>query len=392
MKKTFRLIALILSVLIMLCGCGTNVNEQSVPTMAEVEKNSEIRITFMGCGDNITYVGNVLEAQENAIDGGRTYNFKPTYENVLSKIEAADISFINQETVMAGEGYPIKYYPTFNSPQDLGYDVVEMGFDVVNIATNHMLDMGTGGLENTIAFWKHMDCFMIGGYENEEDFNTVRIYEKDGIKIAFLSFTYATNGISKPASSKLVIPYIDDEDMVSQIESAKQQADLIFVSMHWGNEGAFKPSDEQKRVAQLIADSGADAIIGHHPHVIQPVDWLTGKDGNKTLCVYSLGNFVAEQAYDYNMVGGIIEFDIVSENGEAYIENPVFTPTMYHFEKNFRGNKVYYLYDYRKELANKHAVSNYYGNSMSYERLYKYVTDTIDKEFLPTEFAEKYCE
>ncbi len=392
MKKTFRLIALILSVLIMLCGCGTNVNEQSVPTMAEVEKNSEIRITFMGCGDNITYVGNVLEAQENAIDGGRTYNFKPTYENVLSKIEAADISFINQETVMAGEGYPIKYYPTFNSPQDLGYDVVEMGFDVVNIATNHMLDMGAGGLENTIAFWKHMDCFMIGGYENEEDFNTVRIYEKDGIKIAFLSFTYATNGISKPASSKLVIPYIDDEDIVSQIESAKQQADLIFVSIHWGNEGAFKPSDEQKRVAQLIADSGADAIIGHHPHVIQPVDWLTGKDGNKTLCVYSLGNFVAEQAYDYNMVGGIIEFDIVSENGEAYIENPVFTPTMYHFEKNFRGNKVYYLYDYTKELANKHAVSNYYGNSMSYERLYKYVTDIIDKEFLPTEFAEKYCE
>ncbi|MBQ7953652.1 MAG: CapA family protein, partial [Clostridia bacterium] len=227
---------------------------------------------------------------------------------------------------MAGEGYPIKYYPTFNSPQDLGYDVVEMGFDVVNIATNHMLDIGANGLLKTIDFWKNMDCFMIGGYENEEDFNTVRIYEKDGIKIAFLSFTYATNGILKPASSKLVIPYIDDEDMVSQIESAKQQADLIFVSMHWGSEGAFKPSDEQKRVAQLIADSGADAIIGHHPHVIQPVDWLTGKDGNKTLCVYSLGNFVAEQAYDYNMVGGIIEFDIVSENGETYIENPVFTP------------------------------------------------------------------
>ncbi|MBQ7953653.1 MAG: hypothetical protein IJ332_02780 [Clostridia bacterium] len=96
MKKFISILALILSVLIMLCGCGTNVNEQSVPAMAEVEKNSEIRITFMGCGDNITYVGNVMEAQENAIDGGRTYNFKPTYENILSKIENADIAFINQ--------------------------------------------------------------------------------------------------------------------------------------------------------------------------------------------------------------------------------------------------------------------------------------------------------
>ncbi len=391
MKKSFKLLALILAVLFTLCGCGANVEQQSVPAMAEVEQNKEIRLTFMGCGDNITYVGNVIEAQENAIDGGRTHNFKPTYEYVLSKIEGADIAFINQETVMAGEGYPIRYYPTFNSPQDLGYDVEEMGFDVVNIATNHMLDMGAGGLEKTIDFWKNMDVFMIGGYENREDFENIRIYEEQGVKIAFLSFTYATNGISKPASSELVIPYINDEDIISQIESAKAQADMVFVSMHWGDEGAFKPNSEQKRVAQLIADSGADAIIGHHPHVIQPVEWLTGKDGNKTLCVYSLGNFVAEQAYDYNMVGGIIEFDIVSENGNAYIENPVFTPTMYHFEKNFRGNKVYYLQDYTKELANKHAVSNYYGNSMSYERLYKYVTDTIDAEFLSTEFAEKYC-
>lgn len=393
MKKTFRILALILAVLFALCGCGANVEEQSSPVMSEVEEDSEIRLTFMGCGDNITYVGNVREAQENAIEGGRKHNFKPTYEYVLPKVENADIAFINQETVMAGEGYPVTYYPTFNSPQDLGYDVEEMGYDVVNIATNHMLDMGAGGLSKTIDFWKDMDVFMIGGYEDQEDFETIRIYEEQGIKIAFLSFNYGTNGIPLPSSSDIVIPYIDDEDIVSQIESAKEQADMVFVSMHWGDEGAFKPNDEQKRVAQLIADSGADVIIGHHPHVIQPVEWLEGKEGNKTLCVYSLGNFVAEQAYDYNMVGGIIEFEIIKKNDEKpYIENPVFTPTMYHFEKNFRGNKVYYLQDYTKELANKHAVSNYYGNKMSYDRLYKYVTDTIDKEFLPKEFAEKYCE
>lgn len=392
MKNTVKILALILSTLFIICGCGANVDEQAVTTMTEVEQNQEIRITFMGCGDNITYEGNLADAMANAIDGGRTYNFKPTYENVLYKIQNADIAFINQETVMAGVGYPISCYPAFNSPQDLGLDVVELGFDVVNIATNHMLDMGANGFLKTIEFWKKQDCLMIGGYENQEDFENIRIYEEQGIKIAFLSFNYGTNGISLPASSDIKIPCIDDEDIISQIKSAKEKADMVFVSMHWGDEGVFKPNDEQKRVAQLIADCGADVIIGHHPHVIQPVEWLTGKDGNKTLCIYSLGNFVAEQAYDYNIVGGIIEFEIVKKNDEKpYIENSVFTPTVCHFEAGLRNNKVYCLHEYTAELANKHAVKNYYGHTISLERLLKYVTDTIDKDFLANDFADKYC-
>lgn len=249
MKKIFRLLAIILSVMVMICGCGTD-TEQPVPAVTgNVQQDVEKRLTFIGCGDNITYVGNVLEAQENAVEGGREHNFKPTYEYILPKIESADIAFINQETVMCGEGYPISYYPMFNSPQGLGYDVLEMGFDVVNIATNHMLDMGANGLAKTIEFWKSQDCLMIGGYENAEDYNTVRILEKDGIKIAFLSYNYGTNGISKPSTSELVIPYINDVPIVTHIESAKQQADLVFVSMHWGDEGAFSPNSEQKRVA-----------------------------------------------------------------------------------------------------------------------------------------------
>lgn len=394
MKNTVKILTLLLSVLLILCGCSTAVEQEiAVPTATQETPTSEVRITFMGCGDNITYEGNLAQARENAVDGGRTYNFKPTYENVLSKIQNADIAFINQETVMAGDGYPISCYPTFNSPQDLGYDVVELGFDVVNIATNHMLDMGTNGLSKTMEFWKNQDVLMIGGYENKEDFENIRIYEEQGVKIAFLSFNYGTNGIPLSASSDIKIPYIDDEDIVSQIKSAKQKADMVFVSMHWGDEGAFKPNDEQKRIAQMIADNGADVIIGHHPHVIQPVEWLDGKDGNKTLCVYSLGNFVAEQAYDYNALGGIIEFEIVKKNNEKpYIENPVFTPTVCHFEAGLKNNKVYYLHDYSPELASKHAVSTYYGHTISLERLIKYTTDTIDKEFLAKEFADKYCE
>jgi len=351
-----------------------------MPPSEPIENNAR-EISFIACGDNITY--GTKDARSKAVPGGRSLNFKPQYARVAEKIANADISFINQECVMAGEGYPIRYYPMFNVPQELGLDLVELGYDVINIATNHMLDAGTSGLEATIDFWEEQDVLMIGGYRNEEDFDNIRILEKDGIKFAFLSYTYATNGLVKASSSPLVIPYINDEDIIRQTALARDTADFIFVSMHWGDEYTFKPNAEQKRVAQLLADCGVDAIIGHHPHVIQPVEWLEGKNGNKTLCVYSLGNFVAEQDHDYSMVGGILELSIVSINGgKPYIEKAIFNPTVFHFTGDFYTNVVYPMEEYTPALASIHGVRTYYGNRLDYSTLINYAKDTISEEFL----------
>ncbi|MFA7637207.1 MAG: CapA family protein [Monoglobales bacterium] len=381
MNKTVRLISLFLIAVMVLSSCGQKNDEQTA--IAKIEK----RVSFVGCGDNIIYVGNIRDAEHNAIEGGRKYNFKPTFERVAEKIKNADISFINQETLMCGEGYEISFYPCFNSPQDLGYDLVELGFDVVGIANNHMLDKGSAGLAETIKFWKSQPCLMIGGYENEEDYSKIRVTTVNDIPIAFLSYTYGTNGITKNPASPLVIPYIEDDVIKGHIAAAKEVSDFIMVSIHWGNEDQFMYSDEQKRVAQLIADAGADAIIGHHPHVIQPIEWLTGAGGNKTLCVYSLGNFAAEQAYQYNMVGGMIEFDIVKvDDGKPYIENPVFQPTVYHYNKNLMSNTIYYMEDYTPELAAKHSVSTFFGNTFDFDTLYEYLYQTIPPEFLPEEY------
>lgn len=253
------------------------------------------KISFVGCGDNIIYYGNVRDAKSLA-QNGKEYDFTPVYSEVRDIVENADIAFINQETVMDSTK-PLSYYPTFNSPTQAGIDLLEVGYDVINIANNHMLDKGASGLENTIKFWKEQDCLMIGGYENAEDYDTVRALEKNGIKLSFLSYTYATNGITKSASSPLAIPYINDDDIIRQTAKAKEESEFLIVSIHWGDEGAFIPNAEQQRVAQLLSDCGVDVIIGHHPHVIQKTEWLTGRNGNKTLCVYSLGNFAAEQAY-----------------------------------------------------------------------------------------------
>ncbi|MBP3580726.1 MAG: CapA family protein [Clostridia bacterium] len=362
-----------------------DLNSNTEQTPQQEPEIIEYRTSFIGCGDNIIY--GTKDARSKAIPGGRELNYKPHYAPVAHIIENADIAFINQETVMCGEGYQLSFYPLFNSPQDVGYDLVELGFDVVNIATNHMLDKGAKGLLKTIEFWKSLDTLMIGGYENKEDFDNIRVLEKDGLKIAFLAYTYGTNGLTKDPYSNVIIPYINDEDIIRQTALAKQKADLVFVSVHWGVEGAFTPNSEQIRVAQLFADNGVDVILGHHPHVIQPVEWLEGKDGNKTLCVYSLGNFMAEQDYDYNMVGGIITFDIVHSTAfKPYIDNVIFVPTVFHFTSNFMTNEVYRMEDYTPQLASVHGVKLYYGHKLTYDGLLKYATDTIDEQFLPDFF------
>lgn len=402
MKTKIKFYVLILVVLLCSVSCVESIdNQQKIApgisnAMAVPEKQVESEkpdiiekhISFIGCGDNIIY--GTKDAKRNAIGTEKNLNFTPYYNGVADIIQNADIAFINQETLMCGEGFSLSYYPLFNSPQQVGYDLIELGYDVINIANNHMLDKGADGLSKTIEFWKKQDVLMIGGYENEKDFDNIRILEKNGLKIAFLSYTYATNGLSKHAGSPIVIPYINDEDIIRQTALANSVADFVFVSVHWGDEGSFTPNDEQYRVAKLFADNGVDVILGHHPHVIQPVEWIDGASGNRTLCVYSLGNFMAQQDFAYNMVGGIIGFDIVyTDYSEPHIENPVFTPTVFHFTGDFYNNNVYKMEDYTQALAATHGVKTYYGRSISYDILKGYVDKTIDKEFLPDFFRNE---
>ena len=156
--------------------------------------------------------------------------------------------------------------------------------------------------------------------------------------------------------------------------------------MHWGAESVFDPTPEQSRAAQLVADCGADVIIGHHPHVVGPIRWILGEGGNKTLCVYSLGNLMAEMSQDYNMAGGLITFDIVPHEGaKPTIENVLFIPTFFHFDSAFKVNHIYLYKDYTDELARSHGIS-YYGNSTTLDKLKRYVKNTIHEQFLPDDF------
>lgn len=343
-------------------------------------------VSFVGMGDNVIHPNIYMEAAKRGKDSERGYDFKPMYTDIADMISAADIAFINQETLMCGDDeFGLSGYPQFNSPQALGYDLYELGFDVVNIANNHMADKGSAGLLGTINFWSSLPVTLIGGYKDTFDYDTPRILEVNDLRIAFLSYTFSTNGIKIYPTAEIsalpVLPYLDEEDIRRQTQIAKQQADALIISVHWGEENHFKPNNEQIKYAWLMAECGADAIIGHHPHVLQPIEWIPRPDGGRTLCVYSLGNIVSAMSESYNMVGGIISFDIARRGGKITIENPLLTPTMFFYGENQFGTHIYLMDDFSEKLASKHGTI-IYGHRDSYDRLKKYVTDNIPAEFL----------
>jgi len=347
-------------------------------------------VSFVACGDNLVHSSVYTDARKLASGTGKEYNFLPMYENVTDIIEAADIAFINQETPFGGDVKPISGYPMFNTPDQMGYDIKELGFDVVGLANNHMLDSYAAGYERTIDFWNNMDGVLgIGGYKNRTDYENIRILEKNGIRIAFLAYTYGTNGLNLPGSSSLVVPYYNDADIDRQTKKARELADCVIVSIHWGTEDSFTPGSEQKRKAQIMVDNGVDVILGHHPHVLQDLKWIDRPDGGKTLCIYSLGNFLSGMMYSRNMVGGFLGFDIVKDLGGngVHIENAYFIPTMCHYLHNTQAYdfKLYRFSDYTEELENAHGAHKFDGQmSMNYMR--NIINNEIPKEFLTEEY------
>lgn len=355
------------------------------PSRSREKKEGGRSYSFAAVGDNVVHTGIWLEARHRAQTmeiKDRQYYFAPVFEYIADMIADADIAFINQETLMGGDELGNSNYPRFNGPQDIGRDLVDLGFDIVSIANNHMADKGEVGLRGTIDFWESQPVVMIGGYRNYEDYKKIRTIERDGVKIALLSYTYSTNGLSLPKNTELYIPYIDYAEIKTQVEAAKKIADLVFMSIHWGEENMFTPTSGQVGLAQYMADLGVDVIIGHHPHVVQPITWLTGKNGNDTLCIYSLGNIVSLMAAPYNMVGGVMTFDIVEGQDGWFVDNPVLVPTVFFYATNFYSQKIYLMRDFTEDLASRMGTKNY-GYTATLAQLRGYVTKTIDPAFLP---------
>ncbi|RIM13060.1 CapA family protein, partial [Staphylococcus cohnii] len=154
---------------------------------------------------------------------------------------------------------------------------------------------GTDGLRNEINLWKQFDDILYtGAFNSQKARDHIPVVERNGIKVAILSYTYGTNDISpeKPYH----INYFDEAQIKEDVAKAKTQSDAVIVSAHWGSEGKHEPTRKQNKYAEVFANAGVDVVIGTHPHVIQPIEWVKGKDNHKTLVAYSLGNFLNGQS------------------------------------------------------------------------------------------------
>jgi len=346
----------------------------------------ETRLTFVAVGDNLIHDAIIEDAKRLAEERGlgERYYFDSMYEDFADTFKSADISFVNQETMIAGDHAPYRGYPHFNTPPEMGETLERLGVDVVSLATNHALDLYGKGLSNCIDFFNNTSITAIGAYKNRSDYNNVRIIEREGVKIAFLAYTDFTNeGLLGEGYESIVIARTDHSEIKRQVAEAKKLADLVFVSMHWGTENSFNLSSSQKNTAQVLVDAGVDVIIGTHPHLIQEMKWKDRPDGGRTLITYSLGNFMSTMHPVYDMFGGMLTLDIVKNENGAYVENVVFVPTMTHYSLTRDSLHLYRLEDYSKELYETHGTSiRPESAGWDFDKIIKTVRDTIPAEFL----------
>lgn len=248
---------------------------------------------------------------KDAALGDGNYDFTKQMEYIAPIIKNYDLAFYNQETIIGGKDLGISTYPLFNSPDEIGDCMIGMGFNMVNLASNHSLDKGEKGILYSLNYWKTKDVLTAGSYESEEDRITPRIKEINGIKYTLLAYTISTNGLNHPDGKNYYAVTYSDEKAKEDIERVKDKVDIIFVSMHWGTEYYQSADTNQKRIAQYLADLGVNVIIGTHPHVLEPIEYI-----GDTLVVYSLGNFISAQIGVERLTGALVSLNITKTTNE----------------------------------------------------------------------------
>ena len=261
---------------------------------------------------------------------------------------------------------------------------MDLGFDVICHANNHVLDKGTDGLIATLDYWDTQPVEVIGAYRNTEDLERIRIVESKGIKTAHLAFTEMTNGLSLPQGTDLRVVYTSEaEEMERLIKKAKSMADVVVVSVHWGNENTTQITPNQEELAQKMVDWGADIIFGNHAHVIQPLTVLTRSDGTKCPVIYAFGNFVSAQAYGYNLVSGLLTVTMTKEPGsdKVVFDGMQFKPIVTHYNRGYSDITIYPLSEYTAELAAAHGVRQRTPD-FSLDYIHEMVNRSIPEEYL----------
>ncbi|WP_244093715.1 CapA family protein [Blautia schinkii] len=331
--------------------------------------------SVIAVGDNL-YHQSLIDA---GVSEDGTWNYDKIYTHITDAIKDADIRMIDQETVFTTDHDNVSSYPSFATPTEVGDAIIKAGFNVVESANNHIDDFGEGFLTDTLNFWKtnYPDVTLIGIHDSQEDADTVKIREVNGIKIAFLDYTYGTN-VGGIEGKDYMIDMIRKDKITTMIQKAKQQADCIIFVAHWGTEDETMPNEYEKQWAAYLMEQGVNVIIGGHPHVLQPYGRLTDDKGNETVVFYSLGNFVSTQQKLEELLGGMAKFTIQKtvKDGKTSVKilTPTVEPLVMHYNSDSGEFGPYMLSDYTEELASQNGVQKYIGDGV-------FTLDNLKKKF-----------
>ena len=341
------------------------------------DKPSDISFTLSAIGDIMCHNTQYIDAYNADTD---TYDFSYVFENISLYTKTADICIGSLETTFAGEDVGYSSYPTFNTPDELAYELKDIGVDVLSTAGNHALDKGFDGLSRTIDVLNDADISHLGTYKSKEEQDKTLIKYVKGLKIAFVNYTYGTNGIPVPSDKQFCVNLIDENLMKEQIDRAKQEEpDIIIACMHWGTEYKTTQNSTQEDLADFLFKNGVDIILGTHPHVLEPMekrtvtlDDGTTKDG---FVIYSLGNFIADQNAEYTRDSIILNLDITKHSdGNVTIDNYDYVP-IYMYKDTSKKKQKMKLLDINKTIYN---YENYIDSSIS-EKLYNTLKDELSK-------------
>ena len=364
--------------------------EETVPT-AEPDVKPDFgegfteSVSILCTGDNLMHL--VLCDDAKKEDG--TYDFGRFYAKVKDRIAAADIATVNQETPFATELGPASGFPHFNTPDEAGDALIDIGFDVFNLGNNHCWDMGAEGLKKFIEFFEKRGVMYCGAYKDYQDEVNMRIIEKDGIKVAFLGgINFLNNVEDDPPKDPRVVYLSNSEAMKFLIGMAKSQADVVVLHAHWGEEDSFEVTDKQREMAQEFADYGADIIFGNHTHTLEEMTMITANDGRQVPVFYSLGNFCSGQQEKGHLLSGLATVTMAKNPGTGAVKvgDISFCPVYTWYEGDRKNVEVVPLDELTDEKLAGHGVNQYEkekGNdAVTTEYLRELVSKAIPEEYL----------
>ena len=382
-------IAVAVTVVVLSFGTRPRLDNDSIElqTVEQTSQNKPLQtsVSMLAVGDNLIH--KPIYEQAQARSGDDSYNFMPVYENLAGMIAAADIAVINQETMMA-KSYSVSTYPCFNTPTTMAGQLSTLGFDVLTIANNHMLDKESFGLIETLDLINGTDGLLAAGaFHGREEYTQIKTVTVNDISFAFLAYTESTNGFTLPESKESYIVYTSElDDVKQQVEYANKIADVVVVSMHAGEEYNDKENENQRKFAQNVVNWGADLVIGTHPHTLQPVEYVANAEGKEVPVLYSLGNFVSAQNKPKRLIGGMANVTFTKNyvTGEVTVSKPQLDIVITHYGSGFSGIKLYRLADYTDALAASHGVGGF-----STDYIYNHIRTVIGDEYLIDEYKSK---